>query len=157
MPVCVSGQKQYSNDYCSDAVWHNRQQTDANESPILHTHISNPVLRLGEIAECAHHAHILNQILQHAHDSESNWAGNDYCGWTEKMLKRKRTQKVHDFPNFCRRKIDPGMASVDEFAERKSRISLLTREMFAHVRRRNRAFGHGCHEALLHVDTVANT
>ena len=83
----VSGQKQYSNDYCSDAVWHNRQQTDANESPILHTHIANPGLSLGEIAECAHHAHILNQILQHTHDSESKWTGNDHCGWTEIMLK----------------------------------------------------------------------
>src|SRR5208282_5501887 len=49
------------------------------------------------------------------------------------------------------------MASVDEFAERKSRISLLTREMFAHVRRRNRTFSHGCHQALLRIDTVANT
>jgi hypothetical protein len=93
---------------------------------ILSKHVSHPALRFPEIAEGPHYAYILHQILKHTHNSKGDWAGNDYSGWTKIMLKRKRAQKVHEFSNFCRRKIDPCMASVYEFAEGKGRISLLT-------------------------------
>src|SRR5579863_3031062 len=106
-------------------VWHRRQRTDSVRST-TNSHISNPALRLREVAESPHYAHILNQGLQHTHNSERDWAGNDYCRRAEIMLKRKRAQKLHEFPNFCRRKIDPCMASVYQFAEGKGRISLLT-------------------------------
>src|SRR5208282_1147389 len=101
---------------------HKLQPADPVRS-ILNAHLSKPALRLREVAERSHYAYILNQILQHTHGTERDWAGNDYSGWTKIMLKRKRAKKVHEFPNLCRRKIDPRMASVYEFAEGKGRIS----------------------------------
>jgi hypothetical protein len=92
----------------------------------LSKHVSNPGLRFPEIAERPHYAYILHQIFKHTHNSKGDWAGNDYSGGTKIMLKRKRAQKVYEFSNFCRGKIDPCMASVYEFAEGKGRISLLT-------------------------------